>query len=81
MRGIWRQDMLVLTRRVGETLVIGDDVRVAVLGFNGKQVRIGIEAPKHISVHREEVYQRIQSEDGNKSTSTSQDYVTAVSGR
>ena len=56
--------MLVLSRRLGETLVIGDNVKVSVLGISGNQVRLGIEAPKDVSVHREEVYLRIQEEQG-----------------
>lgn len=54
--------MLILTRRIGETLMIDDDVRVTVLGVNGNQVRIGVDAPKDVAVHREEIYQRIQNE-------------------
>jgi len=54
--------VLILTRRVGETLVIGDDVSITVLGVKGNQVRVGINAPKNVSVHREEIYDRIQNE-------------------
>jgi len=54
--------MLILTRRVHETIVVGDDIRITVLGVTGLQVRIGIDAPKGIEVHREEIYNRIQAE-------------------
>ncbi len=54
--------MLILTRRVGETVVIGNNVTVTVLGVKGNQVRLGVKAPKDISVHREEIFERIQAE-------------------
>ena len=65
--------MLILTRRVGESVVIGEDVTVTVLGVKGNQVRIGINAPKHVAVHREEIFERIKNGrgpgDGAASTS------------
>jgi len=54
--------MLILTRRVGETLMIGDEVTITVLGVKGNQVRIGVNAPRDIAVHREEIYERIKRE-------------------
>ena len=54
--------MLILTRRVGETLMVGDEVTVTVLGVKGNQVRIGVNAPKEVAVHREEIYDRIKQE-------------------
>jgi len=54
--------MLILTRRVGETVMVGNDVSVTIVGVRGNQIRIGINAPKHVPVHRKEVYERIQHE-------------------
>ena len=61
--------MLILTRRIGETLMVGDNVAITVLGVKGNQVRIGVNAPKEVSVHREEIYQRIQREKGQEGVS------------
>jgi carbon storage regulator len=58
--------MLILTRRVGETIMIGEDVKVTVLGVKGNQVRVGIDAPKEVAVHREEIYERIKNETAEK---------------
>jgi carbon storage regulator len=78
--------MLILTRRVGETVMIGDDVTITVLGVKGNQVRVGINAPKHVAVHREEIYERIKREqqaggsgspdDSEKSPEKSAQYAT-----
>lgn len=62
--------MLILTRRVGETITIGDNVKVTVLGVKGNQVRVGIDAPKDVAVHREEIYDRIKNEERGKTPST-----------
>jgi carbon storage regulator len=61
--------MLILTRRVGETVMIGHDVTVTVLGVKGNQVRIGVNAPKDVAVHREEIYERIKREEDQESRS------------
>lgn len=58
--------MLILTRRISESIIIGDDVKITVLGVKGNQVRLGIDAPKDVSVHREEIYDRIRQEGNHK---------------
>lgn len=58
--------MLILTRRVGESLMVGDDIKVTFLGVKGNQVRLGVNAPRDVAVHREEVYYRIQGDDGEQ---------------
>ncbi|NDB26260.1 MAG: carbon storage regulator [Gammaproteobacteria bacterium] len=61
--------MLILTRRVGETVMIGEEVSVTILGVKGNQVRVGINAPKNVAVHREEIFERIKSEGSDESPS------------
>jgi carbon storage regulator len=65
-QGDWK--MLILTRRVGETLMIGDEVTVTVLGVKGNQVRIGVNAPRDVTVHREEIYERIKAEQAQQAS-------------
>ncbi len=72
--------MLILTRRVGETLMIGDEVTVTVLGVKGNQVRIGVRAPKTVSVHREEIYERIRAEQGGDKPDRDYENSAAVAG-
>jgi carbon storage regulator len=59
-------NMLILTRRIGETLMIGDEVTVTVLGVKGNQVRLGVNAPKDVAVHREEIYDKINQQNGTQ---------------
>ncbi len=69
--------MLILTRRVGETVMIGNDITVTILGVKGNQVRVGINAPKNVAVHREEIYERIRRELDDDSHSGPHDHQTA----
>ena len=62
--------MLILTRRIGESVKINEDITVTVLGIKGNQIRIGVDAPRHVSVHREEVYQRMKNEEFGEEEST-----------
>jgi carbon storage regulator len=62
--------MLILTRRVGETVMIGDDITVTVLGVKGNQVRIGVNAPRNVAVHREEIFERIKREEAGEGPAT-----------
>ena len=62
-----RCEMLILTRRINESLIVGDDVKVTVLSVKGKQIKLGVTAPREIAVHREEIYQRIQQENARGS--------------
>jgi carbon storage regulator len=68
--------MLILTRRVGETVMIGNEVTVTVLGVKGNQVRIGVNAPKDVAVHREEIYERIKREEDQDSRSGSTTHIS-----
>jgi carbon storage regulator len=69
--------MLILTRRAGETVMIGSDITITVLGVKGNQVRLGINAPKDVAVHREEIYERIQSEQAAEGSADQNDPKTA----
>ena len=76
--------MLILTRKLGESITIGDDIKVSVLGIHGRQVRLGIDAPSEVVVHREEVYVKIQAENRRASKSIKSDLMgmmSAIKGR
>ncbi len=62
--------MLILTRKIGESVIINEDITVTVLGIKGNQIRIGVDAPRHVSVHREEIYQRVKKEEFEEEEAT-----------
>ena len=70
--------MLILTRKLGESIAIGDNIKVSVLGIHGRQVRIGIDAPQDVIVHREEIYLKVQEENRNASKSIKDDLMGVV---
>jgi carbon storage regulator len=72
--------MLILTRRVGETVMIGNDVTVTVLGVKGNQVRIGVNAPRDVAVHREEIFERIKREEQDGGSNTPQRSASSARG-
>jgi carbon storage regulator len=71
--------MLILTRRIGESLNIGDEIKITLLGIKGNQVRIGIDAPKHVQVHREEIYDKIKRETRKANRKMSDDVLDQAS--
>ena len=71
--GLENITMLILTRRVGESLMVGDNITVTVLGVKGNQVRIGVDAPRDVAVHREEIYSRIQDDSGQEKSEAPQE--------
>ncbi|MGN7611761.1 carbon storage regulator CsrA [Magnetococcales bacterium HHB-1] len=71
--------MLILTRRVGESLHIGDEIKITLLGIKGNQVRIGIDAPRHVEVHREEIYDKIKRETRKANRKMSDDVLDQAS--
>ncbi|MBF0358061.1 MAG: carbon storage regulator CsrA [Magnetococcales bacterium] len=71
--------MLILTRRIGESLNIGDEIKITLLGIKGNQVRIGIDAPKHVEVHREEIYDKIKRETRKANRTMSDDVLEQAS--
>ena len=73
--------MLILTRRIGEAVVIGENITVTVMGVNGNQVRVGVDAPKHVEVHREEVYERVQAERATANTENINSNTRSMSAR